>query len=40
MTAIDLNLAQHLSISALNRLHISLLQYSPEELSEELRDAD
>ncbi|MBT9438641.1 MAG: UPF0175 family protein [Deltaproteobacteria bacterium] len=27
-------------ISALNRLHISLLQYSPEELSEELRDAD
>jgi predicted HTH domain antitoxin len=27
-------------ISALNRLHVSLLQYSPEELSEELRDAD
>jgi hypothetical protein len=27
-------------ISALNRLHVSPLQYSPEELSEELRDAD
>jgi len=27
-------------ISALHQLHISLLQYSPEELSEELRDAD
>lgn len=27
-------------ISALNRLHVSPLQYSPGELSEELRDAD
>ena len=27
-------------ISALNRLHVSPLQYSPEELSEELLDAD
>ena len=27
-------------ISALNRLHVSPLQYSPEELREELRDAD
>jgi DNA repair protein RadC len=27
-------------ISALNRLHVSPLQYSPKELSEELRDAD
>jgi len=27
-------------ISALNRLHVSPLQYSPEELREELQDAD
>jgi len=27
-------------ISALNRLHVSPLQYSPDELREELRDAD
>lgn len=27
-------------ISALNRLHVSPLQYSPAELREELRDAD
>jgi predicted HTH domain antitoxin len=27
-------------ISALSRLHVSPLQYSSEELSEELRDAD
>ena len=27
-------------ITALNRLHVSPLQYSPEELREELRDAD
>lgn len=27
-------------INALNRLHVSPLQYSPDELREELRDAD
>ena len=27
-------------ITALNRLHVSPLQYSPEELREELHDAD
>ena len=27
-------------ISALNRLHVSPLQYSPDELREELHDAD
>ncbi len=27
-------------ITALNRLHVSPLQYSPQELREELRDAD
>jgi hypothetical protein len=27
-------------ISALNRLHVSPLQYSPDELREELSDAD
>ena len=27
-------------ISALNRLHVSPLQYSPEELDQELRNAD